>query len=238
MNARSRTTTLGLLLAVALGAMALTAAAAAAKGDWKVEGANTAATVEFQTLEDGKRDFTLLSAVGGLTVEILCKQSTDYNGLLFAPTATESGKGLIEIAFFFCETIIAGKTSVVCEPKEGGLLFKLKFLLIKHKNNTYMLFEPDQGSNLSSVFFSPLCPLGEAFGITGTFALEGLLEEESVNHLMAPVPSALLAGQTEEGVTLPDVKMTFGSSSAKIDLAIFFALNGANAGKKWSAVAL
>jgi hypothetical protein len=238
MNAQSRSTAFGLLLAIALGVMALASAAAEAKGDWKVEGVNTAAAVEFQTLEDDKRDFTLLTAVGGLTVEILCKQSTDYNGLLFGPTPTESGKGLIELAFFFCETIIAGKTSAVCEPKEGGILFKLKFLLIKHKNNTYMLFEPDEGSNLASVFFSPLCPLGEAFGITGTFALEGLLEEESVKHLMAPVPSALLAGQTEEGVTLPNVKMTFGSSSAKIDLSIFFALNGAHAGKKWSAVAL
>jgi hypothetical protein len=237
MNIRSRSTMLGFLLAVVLGVMAISAAGASAKGDWRIEGANTAATVGFTTEKDGNRDFTLLTASGGSTVEILCKQIVDSDGLLFGPTKTESGKGLVNLLFSFCETFIAGKVSAACAPKEA-IVFKLKFLLIKHKGNTYMLFEPDEGSNLASIFFEPACVLGEAFGVTGTFALEGLLEEESVTHLMAPVPSALLAGQTEEGVTLPNVKMSFGSTSAKIDLPIIFKLNGANAGKKWSAIAL
>jgi hypothetical protein len=237
MNVRSRSMTLGFLLPVVLGAMAISASGASAKGDWRIEGVNTAATVGFTTEKDGNRDFTLLTASGGSTVEILCKQIVDSDGLLFGPTKTESGKGLVNLLFSFCETLIAGKVSAACAPKEA-IVFKLKFLLIKHKGNSYMLFEPDEGSNLASVFFEPACVLGEAFGVTGTFALEGLLEEESVTHLMAPVPSALLAGQTEEGVTLPNVKMSFGSTSAKIDLPIIFKLNGANAGKKWSAIAL
>lgn len=237
MNVRSRFATLGILLALVLGVLGISASGAAAKGDWKIEGVNTAATVGFTTEKDGNRDFTLLTASGGSSVEILCKQIVDADGLFFGPTKTESGKGLVELLFSFCETLIAGKVATGCAPKEA-IVFKLKFLLIKHKGNTYMLFEPDEGSNLGSVFFSPTCVLGEAFGVTGTFALEGLLEEESVTHLMAPVPSALLAGQTEEGVTLPNVKMFFGSTSAKIDLPIIFKLNGANAGKKWSAIAL
>ncbi len=229
-----------LYLITALGLMAATATGAQAKGDWRIEGANTAATVEFTVEKDGTRDFKLLSTTGAVDVEILCQEIVVDDGLLFPPKKeTESGKALAVFLFSQCKTFIAGSESPPCKPAEP-FVFKVKGLLIKHNKLTYILFEPDENGVFGTPVFGEECMLISA-GVTGRYVVEDgnePLENEAVKHLLVPAPSALFAGQNEGGVVLPNSVMFFGIHPAKIDLSLWFKLSGGNAGKKWSGLAL
>lgn len=226
-------------LIAAAGLMAVTATGAQAKGDWRIEGVNTASTVEFTVEKDGTRDFKLLSTTGAVDVEILCQGIAVDDGLLFPPTKTESGNALAVFLFSQCKTFIAGSESPPCKPAEP-FVFKVKGLLIKHGKVSYILFEPDENGVFGTPTFGEECMLISA-GVTGRFVVEdanGPLEGEEVKHLLLPAPPALFTGQNEGGVVLPNAVMFFGIHPAAIDLSIWFKLSGANAGKKWSGLAL
>jgi hypothetical protein len=230
---------LGLCLIAVLGLMGITAVGAQAKGDWRIEGANTATTAEFTSEKDGTKDFTILTGTGGTEIEVLCQELTTDDGLLLAPTKTESGKGLVTLLFKGCKTFLNGSLSEACKPIEP-IVAKLKFLLVLHNKTTYLLLEPDVGTTFAAIKFEAGCALPEIV-ITGSLAYEDgnePFENESVKRLMLGVPAPLFGGQTEGGTTLPNARLLFGVNSVKLEGSIWWKLAGANLGKKWSGLAL
>jgi hypothetical protein len=228
-----------LYLIAALCLTAVTATAAQAKGDWRIEGANITTTKEFTVEKDGNRDFKLLTTTGSVDVEILCQEISVDDGLLYPATKTESGTALAQFLFAQCKTFFAGTLSNACQPIEP-ITFGSLGLLIKHKGTTYLLFEPDTGGIFGTVEFAEECPLGSTM-VGGRFVLEDQNEpfsNEEVKHLLTQAPPSLFKGQFEEGTVLPNAAITFGIHPAQIHLSLWYKLSGAEAGKKWSGLAL
>lgn len=181
-----------------------------------------------------------MTTTGSVDFEIFCKGQEVDDGLLYPPTKTESGTALAQFLFSECTSFVAGETSPACKPAEP-ITFGVTGLLIKHKSRSYILFEPDNpGGQFTEIEFPEECPLENTI-LVGRFVMEdgnGPLEEEAVKHLLTMSPSALFAGQTEEGQQLPNSSVAFGIHPAKLELSLWLKLAGANAGKEWSGLAL
>jgi hypothetical protein len=218
---------LGLCLVAALSVMAITAAGAQAKGDWRVEGTNTIAT---KTVTATPEDMTLDSTVGGAKVKILCNTLTLTDGLLFV-----GGAALAKLEFSTCETYLNLVRSAVCDPKNPPITATVKALLIldtavPSNTLTYILFSPDDGTlKFTTIEFDEECSLPEKLEVTGHLVAEcsdALCTASQNTHLIKQVTPASL---------FPNDVLKFGQNSAELLGGAVLKLSGGDLNKPWSA---
>jgi hypothetical protein len=220
----------------ALGLMAVTAAGAQAKGDWRVNGVTTTGTIGVLGVVDPGSDFTLLSSFGASNtpIAILCKTLTTDDGLLFV-----GGGSLATLLFTACETFLKSppELSKPCKPAEP-IVAKVKDLLILHNGKTYDLFSPDEGTTFATIKLGEECAAGENVPVTGSLVAQCLwnnggvttigCEHEEVSHLIEQAPAALFPSDT----------LSFGTHAASLDGAANLHLGAPNVNALWSGLGL
>ena len=235
------------LLALALGLMAFSAAAAQAEPGayWEVEFENKV-TKKFETTKilDGtllpeiqaKNDTAesvLLTKVGTSSVEILCKPIKFVGAKLH-----ELGRATGKIHYEECITKLNGVEAARCKPKSIGASVPLGLIETNALEGLIKLHELPGGTKDDVLELAPvaaaenkfvtlelgtLCAIGNKFDITGKAFLEDCQHEGLVNkveHLF----------QEEKELS----KLLFGGNAATIDGSAWGFLIGAHLGMKFS----
>lgn len=229
---------LGLCLLGALSLLAVTAAGAQAKGDWRIAGSNTTATKQVSGVVDPGKDFTLKSEIGSPAkpIKILCKTLQTDDGLLFAG---ETGTALAELLFTECETIINSVVQGACKPDEP-ILAKISATLIKHTTDskTYILFSPDGGTNFTEIRLGALpkseCAFGPVVPVSGNLVAACLhgspavtgCENEETTHLIEEAAAGLFSDA-----------LSFGTHAATLEGSAVLSLPESPT-SNWSGLAL
>ena len=213
------------LLALALGLMAFSAAAAQAESGafWEVNGSKLTGSANVQAEKDSAHT-VLLTEVGTTKIEILCVPIKFVNGVISGTGAT--GK----IHYEECKTLEAGVVQNRCTPKSPGAsaglietnaLKGLLKLSVTPKEDVLEL-TPASGTAFVTIELGALCAIGNKFDITGKATLkdcrgEGLLNV--VKHLF------------ETGA---ETELFFGVKPATIDGSAWGFLLAPNAGQTFS----
>jgi hypothetical protein len=221
------------LLALALGLMAFSAAAAQAEpnaywevGGTKIEGTSTLLP-EIQAENDTFHS-TLLSFSGTSTVEILCGP-IKFVGAKLHTLGRATGK----IHYEECTTLLNGSLATRCKPKSTGATAglietnALQGLIKLHESSPgvkkdLVELSPVTGTEFVLLELGALCAIGSHFPITGKVFLKDCKEEGLINkekHLF------------EEG---PLSSLLFGGNAATIDGSAWAFLVGAHNEMLWS----
>jgi len=230
----------------ALSAMALFAASAQAKGDWKIESVTTTGTARFLGSTTG---LTFKSTVGTLTLKITCNKLDIDDGLLFV-----GGGSLAELLLKECTTYLGdeGIPSNGCKPQEPVTLLA-KGLLIVHTNETFDLFTPDVGNNFGTFRLGTAkkeekeekelteeqkesgleegCPSVIKFPLSGSFVLQCSTTgctTENASHPMEQAAAGLF----------PNDVLMLGGRTARLEGVATWKLDAPNENKKWSYIGL
>jgi len=227
---------LGLCLLGALSMMAFSAAAAqAVTPEWKILGTTLVGTRSISA--SAKTQFLLESKVGktATAITIHCSTLKIDDGLIYGSefAAGKKGTSLGTLLFTGCTTLLNGALSVVCKPVEP-IEAKVKNLLILHNSDTYILFEPHEGTKFTEIGFGtgecsvPTTP------ITGSVVSECLTaaavhedcDLEKVEHLISTAPAALFESD----------KLSFGANPATLTGTASLKIIGTDEGCTWSAI--
>jgi hypothetical protein len=242
----------GLMLALALGVMALgaTMANAEANSVWKINGTNNTSTlkpeVQVSELETysvtGVKEGILLTKVGLSKVELLCTELKFVDALL-GLTGSVTGK----IHFKGCVTKLNGGAAAgACKPHsptaEEGLIETnaLKGLIVLH------ILKNEKGEEIGKDELLELSPVSGTVFVDIKMGKEVGSECSIGSHFEITGKAFLKAGTTTEGKeeTLeklfsegPLSALLFGGNAATIDGSAKAKLVGAHAGMKWSGLA-
>jgi hypothetical protein len=196
----------------------------APKGDFRIKGANIAATTEVAWEED--KAFTFLWPAANL--EIGCGVLVGENGLLLV-----GGGSSATLLFKKCAAFsITPKLEELGGCTVADVVAKVKGALIAHNGRTYYLLEPESGPAFTFFNISgSKCALPEKTEVRGSIVLEDAgkgLEVEAEKHLLLQAPAALF----------PCYGLKIGENEVRLDGSASLALHGKNLGAPWSGLAL
>lgn len=190
--------TFGLCLLATLSLMAVTATGAQANGHWFVNLVLLNGNIGVDALEGIDVSLVSTFGAGSTAIKILCGKLLVHNGI-----QSSNGSGSGTLLFSSCVTYINNVLKPNCNPV-GTIESNVKSLLIKHNNDSYILFSPNTELVFTTIILGELCAAGEELEVTGHVVAEcGKLgasetwthedcENEKVEHEIRQVPSALL----------------------------------------------
>jgi len=219
-----------------LSMMAFSAVAAqAVTPEWKILGNTLVGTRSINA--HAATQFLLESKVGKTATSLIihCSTFNIDDGLIYGSEFSVGKKGtsLGTLLFTDCTTLLNKVLAPVCKPVEP-ISAKVKNLLILHNSDTYILFEPEEGTTFTNIAFGtgecsvPTTP------ITGSLVSEcltaaGVHEDcdlEKVEHLISTAPAALFESD----------KLNFGANPATLTGTASLKIIGTDEGCTWSAI--
>jgi hypothetical protein len=229
---RKRLEMLGLVLLTVLGAMAFSASAAQAEGEFRIgskkfselEAEKTKGIEEESITGSLVKEFNYVMEDGNMAIK--CEKLEVVNGKLLL-------KGIGDTTVLFKECALYQYKDLLklnaCGVEE--MLLKVLSLVVTSGGKPYLLFEPFPGEKflLTFKFTKEICPFGEiGLGVGGSF-VGRLLPSEKIEQEL------FLDGNQEVEEKLGD-GLKFGVHKASISGALSLSLSGFFKGSAWEAV--